>query len=135
MVNDGARIEATLEQLAERVGDPAPQVYARLFELAPGLAPMFAMDTDGSVRAEMLHRAFETLLDLTGEAGGDTARAMIETEYVNHCGMGVPPEQFFLFFEAISEVTRCALGEAFTADDDAAWRGLLGRLRGLVGQA
>jgi hemoglobin-like flavoprotein len=63
-VTDAEWLEQTLERVVERVGDPVPLVYERLFGSAPELRAMFVMDTQGSVRGEMFQRALETLPDL-----------------------------------------------------------------------
>ena len=44
----------SLDLLAERLGDPAPAVYARLFGRFPEVEAEFARDVDGAVRGEML---------------------------------------------------------------------------------
>ena len=54
-------LECTLHQVVERVGDPAPQVYERLFAQSPALREMFVNDPLGSVRGEMFHRALEAM--------------------------------------------------------------------------
>ena len=123
-------IESSLAAVAERVGDPAPQVYARLFEMAPELQPLFVRDTDGSVRAEMLARALETLLDLVGE--GHYARGLIATEFVNHQNIGVPADRFGVFFDAMISTFREVLADAWTDDVDAAWDALRGQVGGLI---
>ena len=123
-------IESSLAAVAERIGDPAPRVYARLFEMAPELQPLFVRDTDGSVRGEMLARALETLLDLVGE--GHYARGLIATEFVNHQNIGVPADRCGLFFDAMIETFRDALADAWTADVDAAWSALRAQVGGLI---
>lgn len=126
-------IEASLEALADRVGDPAPLVYARLFARAPALEPLFALDADGSVRGEMLFRALENLFDLAAERGFAAELLAIETR--NHLGYGVPAEHFPLFFEIIAEVCAEALGDDFTAAHAAAWRAVNRRAGGIVAGA
>ena len=123
-------IESSLEAVAERVGDPAPLVYRRLFEIAPELQALFVRDTDGSVRGEMLQRAFETILDLLGE--GHYARGLIATEFVNHQNIGVPPTQFELFFVAMIDTLREVLGEQWTPETAEAWDAVRTRVASLV---
>ncbi|HEY0438024.1 MAG TPA: hypothetical protein VGC92_15395, partial [Phenylobacterium sp.] len=59
-------MEASLEALAERVGDPTAQVYARLFAEFPQTEALFVRDSNGAVRGEMLAVAFQCLLDMGG---------------------------------------------------------------------
>ena len=66
-MNSGEIVTASLEALAERVGDPAPQVYARLFAAYPEMEALFVRDTTGAVRGEMLALTFECLLDIGGQ--------------------------------------------------------------------
>lgn len=130
MASSAELIEASLELLAERVGDPGPQVYARLFAEFPEMQALFVRDTTGAVRGEMLAMAFQCLLDMAGSGGGPGLYAanMIAAERVNHEGVGVPPEAFARFFPIISETCRELLGEAWTGEVDAAWAELIARL-------
>ena len=91
-MTSGEIVAASLEALAERVGDPARQVYARLFAEHPDMEALFVRDTTGAVRGEMLAMAFECLLDIGGS--GAYAANLIAAERVNHQGVGVPPEAF-----------------------------------------
>ncbi|MDO9337072.1 MAG: globin [Caulobacter sp.] len=112
-------IRQSLERLAERRGDPTPQVYARLFAARPEAEALFVGDRTGAVRGEMLAQAFEALLDLAD--GGDQGARLIAIERVNHEGLGVPPEVFADFFPVLADVVREGLGEGWTAEVAAAW--------------
>ena len=76
-MDDARCLEHTLELVAQRVGDPAPLVFARLFAEAPELQALFCNDTSGAVRAEMFLRAIECLQDAAGpgraSCGGRTS--------------------------------------------------------------
>lgn len=119
-------VEASLEALAEKVGDPAGQVYARLFAEFPETEALFVRDTTGAVRGEMLAVAFQCLLDMEG--AGAYAANLIAAERVNHEGVGVPPDAFARFFPIVAETCRDLLGEVWTGETDAAWAELLARL-------
>ncbi|MFN3583023.1 globin [Phenylobacterium sp.] len=121
-------VTRSLDLVAERVGDPAPLVYGRLFRDYPETEPLFWRDTQGAVRGEMLARAFECLLDLDGAY----AQNMIRAERVNHVDLGVPAEAFANFFRVIRDACRDVLAGDWTAETDAAWDRLLVRLDGLV---
>lgn len=123
-------IERSLHGVAETVGDPAPQVYQRLFQLAPGVEPLFAADRSSSVRGEMLQRALETVNDLV--AGVPYARGLIATEFQNHQQFGVPAAQFGLFFVAMVDTFRAALGERWDAATEGAWQSVLAQVAAIT---
>ena len=123
MTGSAQVVADSLERLAECVGDPAPQVYARLFAEHPEIEALFVRDTSGAVRGEMLAVAFECILDMGG--AGAYAANLIAAERVNHEGVGVPPEVFGRFFPLLAETCRDLLGEAWTDDVAAAWAELL----------
>jgi hemoglobin-like flavoprotein len=123
MKPDAAAIEQSLELAAERGGDLAPAVYARLFARHPEMEAQFVRDTTGAVRGEMLARVFEMVLDYIGDDA--YAAGMIRNEVVTHDGYGVPPDIFPLFFDVVAETLRETAGEAWTPDMTTAWDGLL----------
>ncbi|MEI8302244.1 MAG: globin [Burkholderiales bacterium] len=125
-------IEASLEAVAARVGNPAPQVYARLFQHAPALRALFVRDTDGSVRGQMLQQVFETVLDLV--EGNHYGGTLIASEWVNHQNLGVPAGQFELFFTAMIEAFRDILGDDWTPAFDEAWASVTAQVADIVAQ-
>lgn len=124
------RVAASLEAVAERAGDPTPQVYARLFAEYPEMEALFVRDTTGAVRGEMLAVAFACLLDLGGS--GAYAANLIAAERVNHEGVGVPPEVFAQFFPIVMQTCRAVLGAAWTQELDAAWAAVLAQIAELT---
>jgi hemoglobin-like flavoprotein len=120
--------ERSLELLAERVGDPATRVYARLFETFPEVEAEFVRDTDGAVRGEMLAVAFQSLLELDGAWGANLIRA----EVISHDGFGVPPDRFAAFFSVLRDVCREALDEAWTPEIETAWADRLARVGAML---
>ena len=133
MSNSAEIVAASLERLAERIGDPTPQVYARLFAAHPEMQALFVRDTTGAVRGEMLAMAFECILDIGG--AGAYAGNLIAAERINHQGLGVPPEVFARFFPLLAETCRELSGEAWTPAVDAAWAELLGKLMAIADPA
>lgn len=123
---DADRITESLEQAAEVCDDLTPLVYARLFAAHPAMEPLFASDRNGQVRGEMLARVIEAILDFAGER--KYAATLIQTEVVTHAGYDVPPAVFGMFFGTVAETLKALLGEAWTADIDAAWTRLLADL-------
>lgn len=126
-------LERLLEQVSTRIGDPAPRVYARLFDESPHLLPLFVGDRTGSVRGEMFLRALDTLVDLA--AGRPSAQGMIASERVTHGHNGVDAAQFDRFFQLIGEVFREALGGDWSPGFDSTWRLLMDRVAAIHGHA
>ena len=67
-MDDAALIEHSLALVAERVGDPAPLVYARLFEAFPELEALFVRDVSGMIRGNMLTTTLECPAGALGHA-------------------------------------------------------------------
>jgi hemoglobin-like flavoprotein len=130
VVNQVELLERSLEMVVARVGDPAPQVYERVFVQSPELRAMFVGDPLGSVRGEMFHRVVETLIDVAGER--PYAAGMIAAEWSNHRMNGVTARQFDSFFESVVQVLRQTLGSDWTADIDAAWHHTLARVQDIT---
>lgn len=116
-------ISASLMLLAERVGDPTPLVYARLFAAQPDMAALFCNDASGAVRGEMLARTFDTILDYIGDRRW--AAHLLVAERDNHAAYGVPPAVFATFFGTVAATVRDALGPDWTAATAMAWDALL----------
>ena len=118
-MHDSARLEFTLEKVAQRVGDPAPLVFARLFAEAPELQSLFASDASGAVRAEMFLRALECLQDAAGARLYGSA--LVAAEHTTHQSYGVPTAMFQRFFVILVDVLRDTLGPDWTPEIDQAW--------------
>ena len=129
-MDNGALIEDTLQALADRVGDPCDLVYARLYAQRPDFEPMFDMDSDGGVRAQMLETCFDCILGLA--EGSSMPRFHLEAARLQHEGYGLSAADLDLIFVAIRDVCRDALAEAWTEPKDAAWAGLLAELAALT---
>ena len=125
--------EASLEQIATHLGDPAAPVYDALFERAPELEALFILDTDGTVRGEMLSRVFDSLGDIVNEAG--YAPEMVGAEYINHRGMGVPAGGFELLLDVMIETFRTHLGEHWTAEFEETWQALKAAMHAIETEA
>ena len=123
-------IARSLEMVAERHGDPAPLVYARLFAEHPDMEVLFVRDTAGSVRGQMLMVVIESLLDYIG--GNAYSANLIRIERINHEGLGVPPEVFDTFVATVMATFKDLLGDDWTPEIDAAWCGVLTELAQLT---
>lgn len=114
-----AVIIASLELVADRVGDPAPLVYERLFAAQPEMRALFVLDKDDAAKGNMLAQMIDAMIDLAGE--GQYARGLIQTEVINHGNIGVPPEVFITFVDTVIATFRDALGAEWTEEFEAAW--------------
>jgi hypothetical protein len=90
------------------------------------MQPHFWRDSDGSIKGEMLSRAFEAILDFVGERR--YADHMIKTEMVTHEGYDIPREVFTTFFAVVRDAVQEILGPAWTADFALAWDELLAEI-------
>ncbi len=121
-------IVRSLDLVAERVGDPTPLVYQRLFAENPEMEALFVNDIGGLVRGQMFQTTLEMILDYIGD--NLYAANLLQIERINHDGKGVPPEVFDLFFGTVKATFRDALGADWTEPMDRAWRELLTGLSG-----
>ena len=109
-------VTRSLERLAEQVGDPTPQVYARLFARIPEAEGRFARDVTGDIKGEMLTVVFGCLMD----PDGSYQRNLVKAERVNHDGFGTPNHEFDSFFQVVKETCRELLGSDWTAAEERA---------------
>ena len=117
---NAALIAESLEVVVARCGDPAPIVYARLFAAQPDVEALFVRDKSGIVSGQMLAVTIEALLDYAGDNA--YAANLLQSERVNHDGLGVPLAAFDSFFHILLETMRELAGEEWTPAMDAAWR-------------
>ena len=123
-------IEASLEALGARVGDPTALVYDRLFAQFPAYRAHFWRDTNDAIKGEMLARVFEAILDFIGERR--YAGHMIRTELVTHEGYDVEREVFATFFGHVAATVREVMGADWTAELEVAWTELLAEVEACV---
>ncbi len=122
------QIIASLEVLAERVGDPFELIYRDLFALDPRYSELFFLDPNGDVRGEMLSQAFDILMK--ADANDGSAAILVKANRFAHDGYGVSPEEFDRFFSVIRDVTKSVLAEDWTPDMSARWDEVLQQLTG-----
>lgn len=120
----------SLDCVVEKVGNPAPRIYERLFQTHPHLQDLFVLDRDGAVRAEMIRLSFDALLDLEHE--GHYARGLISTELTTHGNHGITPAQFAELFDIIRDVVREIVAERWQERHEQAWNRVLARVGDLV---
>ncbi len=129
-VTDAAIVTQTLEQVAERVGDPTPLVFERLFRASPEVEALFVRDTDGLVRGQMFRVTIESLLDFLGDQA--YGANLIQIERVNHVGLGVEPAVFDQFYLTVMATFKTILAADWTTDMEQTWSRVVGKLTGLV---
>ena len=107
----------TLERVAEKAGDIAPDVYRRWYARCPeSRAVMAHVDEymQGRMMAEVLR------LVLTPEL--DAERSYLKFETKSHAAYGVRPEMYAPLFAALRDSVREALDAEWTAADEHAWQ-------------
>ncbi len=119
-------IVQSLELAAEHCEDLTPLVYDRLFQVRPETRGLFRTEGSTLVKGSMLELALDAILDFAGER--KAAFRMIFCEVQSHAAYGTSPDLFNVFFEVIADVVRDLIGDAWTNDTAAAWRGLLEEL-------
>lgn len=121
-------VTQSLERLAERVGDPTPQVYERLFARLPQAEARFARDVTGDIKGEMLSMVFGCLMDPAGPYQVN----LVKSERVNHDGYGTPNDEFDSFFQIVKETCRDLLGSDWTTAEEAAWNAQIARVTSIT---
>jgi hemoglobin-like flavoprotein len=125
-VTDAAIIAQTLKHVAERVGDPTPLVFERLFRESPEVEALFVRDSDGLVQGQMFQVTIESLLDFLGDRA--YGANLIQTERVNHVGLGVEPAVFDQFYLTVMATFKTILGADWTTDMEQTWSRVVGEL-------
>jgi len=130
MRDDAAVITDTLERVAERVGDPIPLIFERLFAELPEAEALFIRDKGGLVRGQMFQVTMESLLDFLGDRS--YGANLIQIERVNHQGLGVEPEMFDRFYLTVMAF-KDVLGSDWTAEMETVWSRVINELTGRSG--
>ncbi len=118
----------SLELLSEKVGDPSPLIYAELFRRHPEHEERFFMDTDGSVRGEMLAQALDVLMGT--DENRSSAKTIATANRFAHDGYDVSESEFDQFFFIIRDVVRDALESQWTAEFEIRWADILNEITG-----
>ena len=126
MTDDATVITETMERVAERVGDPIPLIFERLFAEMPEVEALFVRDKGGLVRGQMFQVTMESLLDFLGDRS--YGANLIQIERVNHQGLGVEPEMFDRFYLTVMATFKDVLGADWTAEMETVWTGVVREL-------
>ena len=116
----------TFEKVAARAGDPHDLIYARLFERHPHFEDLFAMDTDGGIRANMLTTSLNCLLGVA--EGSETPRLELEAARLHHEGYGLGSGDIDEMFEIIRDVFRDVLADDWTPAAETSWSAVLEKI-------
>jgi nitric oxide dioxygenase len=125
-------IQASFVRIAPSADEAARRFYARLFEIAPELRPMFRGDMaeQGRKLMGMLAVVVQNLRDMPTLL--PVAGALAE----RHVGYGVRPEHYPPVGQALIETLAGALGDEFTAEVRTAWADAYAALSGaMIGAA
>lgn len=126
MVLNSDLIVSSLEQ-ASLTGDPAPGVYARVFQAHPDMEVLFSRDKDGAVRGHMFQEMVMAIIDyLDANAYGGN---LFRIEHTNHEQLGVPRDIYPVVFDALRDEIRDRLKTDWTPETDQAWAQLINRIR------
>ena len=131
MSDDASVITESLKRVAERVGDPTPLVFQRLFAESPEVEALFIRDPEGLVRGQMFQVTIESLLDFLGDR--TYGAALIQIERVNHEGLGVDPKVFDKFYVTVMTTFRDILGVDWTPEMEVVWTRTVRALTGSSG--
>jgi len=112
-----AIVQTTFETIAPRASEVASLFYARLFEIAPHVRPLFAhsMDEQGTKLMQMIAIAVRNLHNL-----GDIVPA-VQALGERHVKYGVQAADYDTVGTALLWTLEQGLGEAFTLEVKAAW--------------
>lgn len=126
MRDEAAIITETLDRVAERVGDPIPMIFERLFDEMPDVEALFIRDKGGLLRGQMFQVTMESLLDFLGDRS--YGANLIQIERVNHQGLGVEPEMFDRFYLTVMATFKDILGVDWSEEMETVWSRVIGEL-------
>lgn len=121
-------LQASFARVVPISDTAAALFYARLFEIAPHLRPLFGSSFDEQGRKLMaaLGTVVSGLRDL------DRILPAVEALAVRHVGYGVRPDDYGPVGEALIDTLRQGLGADFTADLAGDWADAYATLSGVM---
>lgn len=124
-------VQSTFAKVAPIANQAAAMFYARLFEIAPEVRPLFKADLteQGAKLMQMIGTAVASLTNL--EALVPVAQDLAK----RHIDYGVTKEHYAVVGEALIWTLEQGLGEAFTADVKQAWIDVYGLLSSVMIEA
>ncbi len=109
-------VVTSLEHVAERAGDIAPEIYRRFAARAPQAAALMShMDEF------MVGRMMQDVLLLLMTRPDDIERDYLKFEVGSHRSYGTTPQMFLPLLEAVRDTVREHLGSDWSAAFEQAW--------------
>jgi nitric oxide dioxygenase len=122
------RVQASFAQVAPIAEQAASLFYARLFELAPEVRPLF--------RGDMAEQGRKLMAMLATVVGGlsrlDTLVPVARALAQRHVAYGARPEHYAVVGTALLDTLSKGLGDDFTPEVRAAWVEAYGLLSGAM---
>jgi hemoglobin-like flavoprotein len=121
---DISLVRASFAQIAPIQGAAADLFYDRLFEIAPGLRPMFPTDL-----AEQKRKLMAMIAAAVGGLGDlDKLVPQVKALGARHANYGVTAAHYGIVGDALMWTLERGLGDGFTVDTRAAWSKVYGIL-------
>jgi hemoglobin-like flavoprotein len=121
-------VQTSFGHLAADADGVARAFYTRLFELDPSLRTMFAADL-ATQRARLMQML---ALAVQGLRNVQALLPALHALGARHAGYGVQHRHYAVVGQALIETLRQGLGEAFTAEVEAAWGAVYAALSGAM---
>ena len=122
--DDITLVRESFAQLHRRKNETAELFYARLFEIAPDVRPLFKDDL-AAQRIKLMEFLTVAMAMLRDPAG---LTVLLRKLGRNHRGYGVQERHFDHVGEALIWTLRTSLGPGFTPELEGAWRSLYGEM-------
>ena len=114
---DIARVQASFKKVAPISNEAARIFYARLFEVAPSVQPMFKAPLEEQGRKLMATLA----VVVKGLRNLEKIVPVAEKLAVQHVQYGVRPEHYDTVGECLIHTLRTALGDEMTSELESSW--------------
>lgn len=124
-------VHSTWDMVLPISDQAAAMFYARLFEIAPEVKPLFSgdMDAQGKKLMQMINTAVDNIEDV------EKIVPALEDLGKRHVGYGVTDEHYAQVAEALLWTLEQGLGDAFTEDVKQAWTETYMTLAGVMIEA
>jgi nitric oxide dioxygenase len=122
-------VQSSFRQVAPIAEQAAALFYARLFETDPTTAPLFR-STDMAEQGRKLMAAIGLVVGSL--RGMERILPMLTALGAKHAGYGVTNAQYATVGAALLWTLRQGLGDAFTAEVEAAWAAAYGAVAGAI---
>jgi hemoglobin-like flavoprotein len=121
-------LRSSFEDIASRKVDVAAIFYDRLFEVAPGVRPMFRSDMEE--QRKKLIAALSTIVQYVDN--GEKLVSYVSSMGRRHQGYGAKPEHYDVVGQVLLWTFENVLGPEFTPEVRAAWTGAYTAVAGIM---